>query len=116
MYICVYAYVYLCVLEMTTVRTLGLCSYLYKQMSLAVVVRRVWAYDTPVGLSQCEPLWHSVCVCVCVYSGVYILVYDECGSIDVSTLFRKDFSGHFHTCFSRISQQKGLEIFFLLLK
>ena len=44
-------------------------SYLCKHISLAVVERMydLWDDDTPIGLCQCEYLWHYACVCVGTY-------------------------------------------------
>lgn len=49
-------------------------SYLCKHMSLAVAERMydLWDDDTPVGLCQCEYLWHYACVCVFLCVGTYL--------------------------------------------
>lgn len=98
-HLCVSAYMhmYICVFMRWPLLELWvLCSYLCKHTSLGVAVRTygLWDYDTPVSL------WTSVALRVCVCSGLYVLVYDKHMWVDVSTFFWKDFSGHFHTCFS----------------
>lgn len=77
-------------------------------MSLAVAERMydLWDDDTPVGLCQCEYLWHYACVLVCRYLSVMNVMY-----IYVTTLLEKDFSTHFFSCLSTVWPAEGAQDF-----